>query len=286
MNIHELEDKTGITKQNIRFYEKKGLLHPERNRENNYREYKEKDVATLKMVKLLRKLDVPIEDIRKILEREEALDASVSRHMNTLLEQRRELDAVIKMCRILTETSYDDVDVDDMLSRMDDLERKGGKFMEIVNDYKKYAKAMSQKEFRFVPDNMLLTEKEFTEALLKYAKENHLDMVITREGLSPIFEIDGIEYQARRIYGRFGAVAQCTMTHPELLDELKDMSGERKKRFGLFYRVLPVLAVFFGVIIYLAVSRGVEKLGVCLLALLPLFIILWWVFGKYNRFRD
>ena len=28
MNINELERLTGITKQNIRFYEKKGLLHP------------------------------------------------------------------------------------------------------------------------------------------------------------------------------------------------------------------------------------------------------------------
>ncbi len=29
MNINELERLTGITKQNIRFYEKKGLLHPQ-----------------------------------------------------------------------------------------------------------------------------------------------------------------------------------------------------------------------------------------------------------------
>ena len=39
MNIQELEKKTGITKQNIRFYERKELLHPNRNTANNYREY-------------------------------------------------------------------------------------------------------------------------------------------------------------------------------------------------------------------------------------------------------
>lgn len=37
MNINELERLTGITKQNIRFYEKKELLHPARNSINNYR---------------------------------------------------------------------------------------------------------------------------------------------------------------------------------------------------------------------------------------------------------
>ena len=35
MNINELERLTGITKQNIRFYEKKELLHPVRNTVNN-----------------------------------------------------------------------------------------------------------------------------------------------------------------------------------------------------------------------------------------------------------
>ncbi|MDE7318096.1 MAG: MerR family transcriptional regulator, partial [Lachnospiraceae bacterium] len=43
MNIQELEKRTGITKQNIRFYERKGLLCPKRNTANNYREYTEED---------------------------------------------------------------------------------------------------------------------------------------------------------------------------------------------------------------------------------------------------
>ena len=43
MNISEVELKTGITKQNIRLYEKKGLLHPRRNKENSYREYFHKE---------------------------------------------------------------------------------------------------------------------------------------------------------------------------------------------------------------------------------------------------
>ena len=41
MNIKEVELLTQISKQNIRFYEKKGLLHPKRNEENSYRERSE-----------------------------------------------------------------------------------------------------------------------------------------------------------------------------------------------------------------------------------------------------
>ena len=64
MSIKEAEALTGITKQNIRFYEKKGLLHPHRNLENDYREYTDEDIETLKKIKILRKLDISLEHIQ------------------------------------------------------------------------------------------------------------------------------------------------------------------------------------------------------------------------------
>jgi len=63
VKINQVEQLVGITKGNIRFYEKEGLLNPGRNSENGYREYSEADVVWLKKVRLLRMLDVPIEEI-------------------------------------------------------------------------------------------------------------------------------------------------------------------------------------------------------------------------------
>ena len=57
MKINEVEQLVGITKKNIRFYEEQGLLNPDRNRENGYRDYSDEDVRTLEQIKLLRKLD-------------------------------------------------------------------------------------------------------------------------------------------------------------------------------------------------------------------------------------
>ena len=34
MTIKEMEDKTGLNRSSIRFYEKKGLISPERNKKN------------------------------------------------------------------------------------------------------------------------------------------------------------------------------------------------------------------------------------------------------------
>ena len=67
LNIKQAEQATGIARQNIRFYEKQGLLAPARNRANAYRQYSAEDVRTLKLIRALRMLDMPLEDIRAVL---------------------------------------------------------------------------------------------------------------------------------------------------------------------------------------------------------------------------
>ena len=62
---------------------------------------------------------------------------------------------------------------------------------------------------------MCKTPEEFTLELCKYAQQNHLDLVITKEGMLPEFTIEGIEYTASRSFGRFGATVHCEMKHPE-----------------------------------------------------------------------
>ena len=60
MKINEVEKRVGITKKSIRFYEQEGLLHPERNKENGYRDYSDEDVEILLKIKFLRKLLCPL----------------------------------------------------------------------------------------------------------------------------------------------------------------------------------------------------------------------------------
>ena len=55
MNIGQLEAALGMTRANIRFYEKEGLLSPTRS-ENGYRDYTGSDLDTLRRIKLLRQL--------------------------------------------------------------------------------------------------------------------------------------------------------------------------------------------------------------------------------------
>lgn len=103
MKIQELERMTGLERPSIRFYEKEGLLVPER-LENGYRDYSEADAELLKKIKLLRRLGMSIEKIRALQQGSADLSAvitqQVSYHSSQIDEHRR--------CRAVCEAIRDD----------------------------------------------------------------------------------------------------------------------------------------------------------------------------------
>ena len=67
MTIKEVEKKLNITRANIRFYEKEGLLQPKRC-DNEYRDYSEDDLKRLEKILIFRKCNISIENIQHIAE--------------------------------------------------------------------------------------------------------------------------------------------------------------------------------------------------------------------------
>jgi DNA-binding transcriptional MerR regulator len=63
--IGELAERTGISTQAIRFYEKQALLSPPRH--GRFRTYRSSDVQRLKNILLLRRVGLPVAQIKKIL---------------------------------------------------------------------------------------------------------------------------------------------------------------------------------------------------------------------------
>ncbi len=142
MRIKDVETLVGITKKNIRFYEKEGLLNPGRDSENSYRDYGESDVQRLKQIKFLRKLDMPITEIKSLLDGETSLTTAVKRHGISIAEQRDNLLRAQEMCeRIESEgTQLAELDTDAYLVLLENMEKEGAVFSNIVkNDVmKKY----------------------------------------------------------------------------------------------------------------------------------------------------
>lgn len=140
MRIKEVEDIVGITKKNIRFYEKEGLLSPGRESENGYRNYDEADIDRLKRIKLLRMLNLPLNDIRLLFEGGLSMSEAVHRHISALDEQKHNIEKARVMCGIILQSQSDiaGLNADSYLAEIDKLESEGVTFVNIrKNDVKK-----------------------------------------------------------------------------------------------------------------------------------------------------
>ena len=100
MTIKEIEERTGMDRANIRFYEKEGLLFPQR-LANGYRDYTEHDVDILLRVKLLRSLHVPLDEIRALQSGEKTLSAAIQMHLHTLESEAVAVAAAENVCRTM-----------------------------------------------------------------------------------------------------------------------------------------------------------------------------------------
>lgn len=140
MKINEVEALAGIAKKNIRFYEEQGLISPRRNPENGYRDYGEEDVLVLRRIRLLRKLDVPIDEIRLMLSGSHTVGDGMRRHLISLERQQRNLQQAMELCQ---ELAYQDIpisqlDTESLLTRMETLEQAGTSFHDVAaQDIKK-----------------------------------------------------------------------------------------------------------------------------------------------------
>ena len=135
MKINEVEAQVGITKKNIRFYEEQGLLSPRRNSENGYRDYGEEEVRILQQIKLLRKLGVPIEEIRRMFSGTQTLGDGIRRHLISLERETRNLEQSIALCQNLQAAglTLETLDAAAVLTQMEALEKQGASFQNKQN---------------------------------------------------------------------------------------------------------------------------------------------------------
>ena len=95
--IGEISALLGISPETLRFYEKRGLLQPEKSPHNGYRSYSQNDLYRLLDIIFYRRLDLGLDDIRHLLttddltaitqllaEQQEALEQKIARETLTL----------------------------------------------------------------------------------------------------------------------------------------------------------------------------------------------------------
>ncbi|MCD8160818.1 MAG: MerR family transcriptional regulator [Clostridiales bacterium] len=100
MTVKEVEALSGMPRANIRFYEAEGLLTPARNA-NGYRDYSEEDVAVLQRIRLLRLLDLPIEDIKALQSGALELSDALAHRLAALEREEAQATRAQAVCRTI-----------------------------------------------------------------------------------------------------------------------------------------------------------------------------------------
>lgn len=107
MKIKEVEQRVGIGRSNIRYYERQGFLRPVRYNENNYREYTEEDVSQLKRIKVLRMMGVSPEDVKLLLTEKVSLDEIMKKRLDELENEVRKAQSLQKVCENIIGSGMD-----------------------------------------------------------------------------------------------------------------------------------------------------------------------------------
>lgn len=90
MKTHEVELLVGLSKQTILYYEKEGLLKVKRD-VNNYRDYDMDNVEILKLIKLLREMEISIDEVKLILNNQLSIRAALENKKEFINQSKIEL---------------------------------------------------------------------------------------------------------------------------------------------------------------------------------------------------
>lgn len=122
MKVNEAAKRAGVSVRTLHYYEELGLIFPARNDENGYRCYDEATVARARLAHSYRELQIPLKQVRLLLdaapeERDELLEEQVQ----TLERRREQIDnriAMLQMLRLIGTERIAEVDMNTLDEQM------------------------------------------------------------------------------------------------------------------------------------------------------------------------
>lgn len=122
--IREVTEITGITVNALRYYDRKGLLHPTVRNPGGRKEwlYDDDAIRRAKRIMLLRRIGIPVENIAIAIEKADRMDEEVLRSRLRELQKERELIneqiSVANILLFIDELSADAEVKNDLLDKM------------------------------------------------------------------------------------------------------------------------------------------------------------------------
>src|SRR5512140_1660461 len=127
LTVKQLAKLAGVTPRTLHHYDAIGLLKPARTGSNGYRYYDEEAVLRLQQILFYRELDMPLEDIKKIMGRPDFdVLSALQSHRSALTRQVSRLNRLIATVdqTILHLKGKADMSVDDLFKGFTDEEQE------------------------------------------------------------------------------------------------------------------------------------------------------------------
>ena len=104
--IHKLSEQLGLTSRTLRHWEAEGLIASRRDMDSGWRSYDSRNVFFIRVTALLREYDIPLKDIKKILDsgKCETLESVVRKYLSEMDDTRLALTGLEKRLRSLLHT--------------------------------------------------------------------------------------------------------------------------------------------------------------------------------------
>ena len=117
MLIRDLETKSGLDRATIRFYEKEGLITPNR-KENGYRDYTTQNLDDLLKIKLLRQLGMSLDRIKAVKQGSAELQSVLDEQIRILNSKIKDAENARRVCLQMQSdrVCYDDLNVEHYLN--------------------------------------------------------------------------------------------------------------------------------------------------------------------------
>lgn len=179
-SISEVSEMTGLSTRTLRYYDEIELLKAHRSAENKYRIYFSEDLDVLQVIMFLRKLEVPLPEIKDLLQSNEAdLTHVLVQHKEKLVKKQSELAAVIQLIDITIENKKEG-------KQMADRKKfEAFKLEKIKDNNEKYGQEVIEKYGRDALEN---TEQHWSQlSQLEYHQAEECESLV-KKGLQKLLE--------------------------------------------------------------------------------------------------
>lgn len=118
-----IEDNLGVSKDSLRYYERKGLIAKIKNPETNCREFSDEDVQKIWTIKLLQAIGYSVDEVKDILNSQFDFYDSISEKIEELEKMKLDLEQYIQYAKTIKATG-----------RMPDVSKLGStQFRDFIN---------------------------------------------------------------------------------------------------------------------------------------------------------